>query len=261
MINAVSFSPDSRLIASASSDATITLWSIQSVRRVRTLLEHSKSVDAVAFSPNVRFIVSKSALPQIILWAIDATRRWEMLQSLLLHGRNWNGPDTQNFLYSLDANDHWTLNRDKTGSHQAHMNGRCTRVQGDTEDAGLCHSADATMRTGSILSQTRNVTIFRSSDEGDQCRTFQPSAQIGTFTCKPNGQLAALVFTNSTMILWAGHPAEILYATLASEATGVPLDAPMSLANYPSNIADTTKDRITLISFSPDSSQVACIIR
>ncbi|KAF7532366.1 hypothetical protein G7054_g8043 [Neopestalotiopsis clavispora] len=261
MINAVSFSSDSRLIALASSDATITLWSVQSARRVQTLMGHSKSVDAVAFSPNGRFIVSKSALPQIILWAIDETGRWEMLQSLLLRGTNWNEPDTQNFLYSLDANDHWTLNRGMTGSRQGHMDGRCTLVHGGPEDAGLCYSADATMRTCSILSQTHNVTIFRSSDEGDQCRTIQPSAQIGTITCKPNGQLAALVFTNSTVILWAGHPAEILYATHASEAIGIPYDTPTSPANYPSYVTDTTKDRISLIAFSPDSSQVACIIR
>lgn len=263
MINAVSFSSDSRLIALASSDATITLWSVQSARRVQTLTGHSKSVDAIAFSPNGRFMVSKSTLPQIILWAIDETGRWKFLQSLLLHGRNWNGPDTHNFLYSLDANAYWTFNRDINGSHQTPMYGRCNRVQGGTEDAEICFSADAdtTIRTCSIMSQTRNVTILGSSNESDQCRTSQTSAQIGTVTCKPDGQLAALVFTESTVILWAGHPAEILYATPASEARWYPSDAPVSLANYPSYITDTTKDRITLIAFSSDSSEVACIIR
>lgn len=260
MINAVSFSSDSKLIALASSDATITLWSVQSARRVQTLTGHSKSVDAVAFSPNGKFIVSKSALPQIIIWAIDETGRWEMLQSLPLYDRNWDGPDTQNFLYSLDTDDYWTFNRDIIGSYQNYVGGTC-RAFHSSEDVGICLTAHDTVRTCSILSPTRNITILRSSNESDQCRTLQTSAQIGTVARKPNGQLAVLVFTNSTVILWAGHPAEILYATNASEAIWIPSDAPMSPANYPSNIADTTKDRITLIAFSPDSSQVACIIR
>src|SRR5262249_8995472 len=52
------FSPDSRLLATASSDAMIKLWSVTSGKEIATLRGHLTEVSAVAFAPDGRTLVS-----------------------------------------------------------------------------------------------------------------------------------------------------------------------------------------------------------
>lgn len=57
-VNSVAFSPDGRLVASASDDKTLKLWDVASGREVQTLRGHKGRVIAVAFSPDGRTLVS-----------------------------------------------------------------------------------------------------------------------------------------------------------------------------------------------------------
>jgi WD40 repeat protein len=50
-VNAVTFSPDGQLVASASHDKTVRLWDVAMGTALRTLMGHSGSVKAVTFSP------------------------------------------------------------------------------------------------------------------------------------------------------------------------------------------------------------------
>lgn len=69
-ITAVATSPDGKVVASASLDATVKLWDIASGRLIRTLVGHRNTVKAIAFSPDGSIIASGSKDKTIRLWDV-----------------------------------------------------------------------------------------------------------------------------------------------------------------------------------------------
>ncbi|KAM0420376.1 hypothetical protein ACHAPT_011795 [Fusarium lateritium] len=69
-VNAVSFSPDSSLLASASSDSTVRIWRVETGERVREFNRHRRPVRDVKFSPDSTLIASKCD-ENIRIWKSD----------------------------------------------------------------------------------------------------------------------------------------------------------------------------------------------
>jgi WD40 repeat protein len=67
-VTSVTFSPDSKYLASGSRDETVKLWSVESQTEIVTLLEHSKCVNSVAFSPDGKYLASGS-YDSVKLWS------------------------------------------------------------------------------------------------------------------------------------------------------------------------------------------------
>jgi serine/threonine protein kinase len=89
-ITALAISPDSRLIASGSTDQTIRLWSLKTGEllhcwegRARFPQGHEGSVTALVFSPNSRVLISGSADGRIKQWDL---RNFQLFCDLAGHG-------------------------------------------------------------------------------------------------------------------------------------------------------------------------------
>lgn len=71
-LRAVSYSPNGKIIASASSDKTIKLWRRDGAL-IKTLTEHDGTVSSLSFSPNGEIIASGSRDKTVKLWKSDGT--------------------------------------------------------------------------------------------------------------------------------------------------------------------------------------------
>lgn len=74
-VKGVAFSPDSRLIATASSDATVRLWDTATGQPLDVIRGHTDAVNAVAFSPDRSLLASGGADRRVLL--VDLASRAE----------------------------------------------------------------------------------------------------------------------------------------------------------------------------------------
>ncbi|KAH7120440.1 WD40-repeat-containing domain protein, partial [Dactylonectria estremocensis] len=76
-VNATSFSPDGKLVASASDDGTVKLWSTFTGKTQFTLNSHG-GVNVVAFSPDSTLVASGSKDTMVRLWSTTGNSRLEL---------------------------------------------------------------------------------------------------------------------------------------------------------------------------------------
>ena len=71
-IGCLSYSPDSRIIASGSKDQTIRLWDVKTGKHIRTLTGHESDITELSFSPDGSTLISVSRDMTINFWDITS---------------------------------------------------------------------------------------------------------------------------------------------------------------------------------------------
>ena len=81
----VAWSPDSKLVASASADNTVKIWNLNGTE-VQTLIGHGSQVRAVTFSRNGLVLASSDITGKVILWNLERDLQRE---ALVVYGCDW----------------------------------------------------------------------------------------------------------------------------------------------------------------------------
>ncbi|HEX8229745.1 MAG TPA: WD40 repeat domain-containing protein [Chloroflexia bacterium] len=98
-VNSLSWSPDSRYLASGSMDTTVRIWEVGNGRTIQTLTGFRGNLSAVAWSPDGRYLATGSNEPGDTL-RIWSTTNWQVVHSVnpardgLVKSLSWS-PDSK----------------------------------------------------------------------------------------------------------------------------------------------------------------------
>ncbi|MEM7066531.1 MAG: TIR domain-containing protein [Cyanobacteria bacterium P01_B01_bin.77] len=186
----VSFSPDGKTIASASSDGTIKLWNLAG-ENLKTLEDHSSYVNSVSFSPDGQTLASASGDGTIKLWTLQG----EELMTLEGHNNSVNSvsfsPDGQTLasassdgtikLWTLQGKELMTLR-----GHSSYVISVSFSPDGQTLASG---SGDGTIKLWTL--------------QGKELMTFDGhSKDVSSVSFSPDGQMLASASADTTIKLW-----------------------------------------------------------
>ncbi len=259
-VNSISFSRDGQMIASASRDGTIKLWSREG-RELKILVRHSAEVYSVSFSPDGQTLVSGSADNTIKLWNLDGRER----QTLKGHQN-----EVFNVSFSPDGKVIASASKDKTIKLWSKDGRELQTLQGHS---GGVSSVSFSPNGQTIASASADNTIKLWSKDGRERKTFKGhSNAVISVSFSPDGQTIASASADNTIKLWSvdgkeqqtlqGHSDTVISVSFSPDGQTIvsaSADNTIKLWSVDGKEQQTLQghsDAVISVSFSPDGQTI-----
>ncbi len=260
-VNSVTFSPNGKLLASASDDGTIKLWTADG-QQLKTLAGHADKVYSVSFSPDGKWLASASGDRTIKLWTSDG----ELVRTLKGHS-----DAVQRVTFSPNGQILASASGDRTIRLWA-LDGRSLKIlRGHTAPVwGISFSPDGK----TLASGSDDTTIRLWALNGRQLKVLKGHLDdVNSVRFSPDGQWLASASNDKTIRLWTaqGQPIRILkgHSDYVNDVRFSPDGKTLASSSWDNSIRLWTlagKEITTLkghrgyvwgISFSPDGRAIA----
>ncbi len=207
VVYSLSFSPDGQMIASASGDGTIKLWSLDGKER-QNFQGHSSAVYSVCFSPDSQTIASASLDGSIKLWSLDGKEQQTFQGHRISLLNICFSPDGQTIAFAGDNGiiKLWSLDGKERQTLQGHRDS--------------VHSISFSPDGQTFASASLDDLVKLWSRDGRELQTLQGHRDSVNSVCfSPDGQTIASASDDGTIKIWNLDGKEV--RTLQGHSSGV----------------------------------------
>jgi WD40 repeat protein/formylglycine-generating enzyme required for sulfatase activity len=211
-LNSASFSPDGKLIVTASADKTAKLWDATSGKLIFTLEGHKESLVSATFSPDGKLVVTASA---------DRTARvWETVSGKLLYTLEGHNDGLLSAIFSPDRKLLVTASYDRTAKVWETATGKLLATLKGHE--GPIYSA-VFSPDGSLLITTsadRKAKLWSSESWNQLSSLDAHTGAVFSGVFSPDGKLIITAGADNTARLWESASGRLL-SILADHKGGI----------------------------------------
>jgi WD40 repeat protein len=201
----VAFSPDGRLLATASADKTARLWDTATAQPTRTLAGHQSVVEGVVFSPDGTLLATASRDGTARLWDTETGKPARILtdhEHLTRLAMALGAAEIRDVTFSPDGTLLATAGRDKTARLWNTASGQLERTLSGHRGSvsGVAFSPDGTLLA--TASEDKTARLWDTST-GRPIRTLSGHrGWVSGVAFSPDGTLLATANSDKTALLW-----------------------------------------------------------